>query len=141
MTGRKDAVLGMAHGTACGRLRKAVLFSLIQQLGLAACARCGGEIASAEELSLDHVVDWEGAEDPCGVFFDLDNVTFSHLACNNRARSKREYCAKGHAYTSAGVLERGSDGVVRRRCGICKRAANRDSMQRIRGRVADCGSL
>jgi hypothetical protein len=82
--GNKESELGMPFGTACARLRKAVLFALVQRLGLDECYRCGGPITSPEELSLDHKIDWLGV-DPA-LFWDVENVAFSHRICNKAGR-------------------------------------------------------
>ncbi len=80
---RKAEFLGMPIGTASNRLRKMVLFQLAQRLGLDHCYRCGELIESAENLSIDHMEDWLG-QDPT-LFWDLDNVAFSHRKCNSMA--------------------------------------------------------
>lgn len=81
-------LLGMSWGAACNRLRKKVLFSLIVRLGENSCYRCGNEILSVDDLSLEHKNAWRQAADPVESFFDLDNISFSHLSCNSAAASK-----------------------------------------------------
>lgn len=71
--------LGMPFGTASGRLRKKVLFKLLVDNGLNSCYRCGKEIETTEELSMEHKDSWY--PDP-EKFWDLDNIAFSHLRCN-----------------------------------------------------------
>lgn len=84
----KDKQLGMLAATASSRLRKEVMFSLVKELGKNHCYRCKEEICSAADFSLDHKVDWIGAEKPLELFFDLNNVAFSHLKCNTGTRRK-----------------------------------------------------
>lgn len=84
----KSEALGMNIGTATGRLRKAVLFSLVCRLGENKCYQCGEEICSVEELSMEHKEPWLHADNPEESFFDLNNITFSHLSCNSAAASK-----------------------------------------------------
>jgi len=84
----KAEQLGMPHGTACGRLRKAIMFSLIQELGLDACYQCGHPIESVGDLSIEHKEHWLHSDDPVGKFFDLENIAFSHLICNSLARRR-----------------------------------------------------
>ena len=79
---KKSDQLGMAHGTACGILRKQILFAAIQQLGRDVCYRCDKKITSIDEFSIDHKTAWMDSDDPQGLFFDLDNISFSHLKCN-----------------------------------------------------------
>lgn len=79
---RKDKLLGMSHGTAANRLRKMILFSLLERFNLNICFKCGESIAISEELSIEHKISWERAIDPKAEFFDLGNIAFSHLVCN-----------------------------------------------------------
>lgn len=71
---RKDATLGMPHGTANSRLRKNVLFSLLQKLGEDICFKCGRKIEKVEELSIEHKLPWEGRS--ADLFWDLSNIAF-----------------------------------------------------------------
>lgn len=77
---RKDEVLGMAHGTACGRLRKQILFDLVKETNRNLCYRCGNPIKDCEDLTIEHKIAWldKGAE----LFWDLKNIAFSHKQCN-----------------------------------------------------------
>lgn len=79
MARSEDAHLGMGYGTAMNRLRKNVLFRLVQDLGRDDCFKCGLKIATALELSLEHKIPWNGDAE---LFWDLDNIAFSHRACN-----------------------------------------------------------
>lgn len=81
---RKSKQLGMHPSTAANRLRKTVLFSLIKVMGLNNCWHCGEEIENIDNLSIEHKVPWLDSEDPVGLFFDLNNIAFSHLECNIR---------------------------------------------------------
>lgn len=91
---RKDQ-LGAPHGTAMNRLRKSILFELVQRAALNTCYRCGELITSASDLTLDHKVPWMDTDDPQGLFFDTGNVAFSHLKCNVAAgRRSRKLSSK-----------------------------------------------
>lgn len=79
--------LGMDYGTACGRLRKMVLHHVLVQAGINECFRCKRLIETAEELSLDHKLSWLHVS--AELFWDLDNVAFSHLRCNTIDRPNR----------------------------------------------------
>lgn len=35
-----------------------------------------------DELSIEHKTPWLDSEDPKALFFDLNNIAFSHLSCN-----------------------------------------------------------
>ena len=79
---RKSQLLGMPFGTANGRLRKQIMFHLVQRLGLDICYRCNKEISVVSEFSLEHIKAWQSSEDPVQTFFDLNNIAFSHHSCN-----------------------------------------------------------
>jgi hypothetical protein len=72
--------LGMSHGTASSRLRKMLLFRQLKKHGENVCVRCKKTIEVIEELSIEHIKPWEGRSTE--LFWDLDNVAFSHMACN-----------------------------------------------------------
>lgn len=79
-------VLGMSAGKANGILRKKLLFKLAGQCGLSVCFRCGKNISSETEFSIEHKTPWLRSADPERLFFDTGNIAFSHLSCNARAR-------------------------------------------------------
>lgn len=70
----------MPAGTAFARLRKMLLFNLLQKYAEDACFRCGEKIERIEDLSIEHKKPWEGIS--VELFWDLDNIAFSHLRCN-----------------------------------------------------------
>lgn len=69
-------------GTAANRLRKALMYKLASQLGLCKCFRCGEPIEDPDGLSVEHKESWLDSQNPVGLFFDLENVAFSHFRCN-----------------------------------------------------------
>lgn len=79
---KKAAQLGMPFGTACYKLRKAILFHLMGRVGLNGCYRCGEIIQSIDDLSIEHKTPWLDSDNPAELFFNLDNIAFSHLSCN-----------------------------------------------------------
>lgn len=78
----KTKQLGMPIGTATAILRKNIMFSLIKQLQLNNCFRCGKEIKIVDDLSIEHKEAWLHSGKPVELFFSLDNIAFSHLKCN-----------------------------------------------------------
>jgi hypothetical protein len=82
---KKSATLGMPHGTANGRLRKNILFHLLQKHNENVCIRCNKEISCVDELSIEHIKPWEGIS--ADLFWDLQNIAFSHIACNRPHRN------------------------------------------------------
>lgn len=79
-TDNKSNFLGIPFGTAMNRLRKMVLFDLLAQSGKNVCYRCGKEIMSVGDLSIEHKKSWLNVE--VSLFWDLNNIDFSHLHCN-----------------------------------------------------------
>ncbi|WP_285374251.1 hypothetical protein [Pseudomonas sp. lyk4-TYG-107] len=115
---KKKTQLGMDPGTASNRLVKDVLFKLLSELKHR-CHHCGLEM-SRKDFSIEHKVPWLDSDDPVTLFFDLDNVAFSHIGCNVGARrqTKKAMCGTRSKYTTGC------------RCDSCKAAnaaAYRDS--------------
>jgi len=82
---------GMHHGTARHRLARIILFNLIQQLEKDLCFRCNKLIQTVEELSIDHKIPWENEINAKELFWNLENIAFSHLICNTvHARKNTE---------------------------------------------------
>ena len=120
---KKAFQLGMPHGTAHNRLRKEIIFSLIKRLKENFCFQCGAEITTLRELSIEHKIPYLDSEDPKKLFFDLDNIAYSHLSCNvAAARSKEPTHGLHSTYNNAGC-----------RCTLCTAAnTKRKQMQRSR---------
>lgn len=95
---KKAATLGMSFSTACHQLRRSIIFKLLQQCDKDICYRCNKAIESADDVSIDHKVDWLNTSTAKELFFDLDNIAFSHKTCNNLAsqdkRTKTRNVAK-----------------------------------------------
>ena len=79
----KSKQLGMDYGTATSRLRKMVLLNLLQRLGDDFCFQCGERIETVEDLTLEHKVPWLHGSN--ALFWDVNNVAFSHRSCNSSA--------------------------------------------------------
>jgi hypothetical protein len=77
---KKSKQLGMPHGTAYARLRKQVLFRLLEKHNENVCFQCSKKIEKVEDLSLEHKIPW--LDGSIELFWDLDNIAFSHLNCN-----------------------------------------------------------
>jgi hypothetical protein len=76
----RAAQLGMSWGAACGLLRKLVLFAVLKRHGENVCFRCEQPIESADDLTIEHKQPWLHISPE--LFWDLDNVAFSHRTCN-----------------------------------------------------------
>ena len=55
---KKNNQLKMPHGTANGRLKKSILFSLVKRCNEDICYRCGKKIKTERELSIEHKKPW-----------------------------------------------------------------------------------
>ena len=89
---RKSEQLGMPYGTASARLKKLIFFNLVQKLEQNLCYHCQRKIESADDLSVEHKRPWLNI-DP-SLFWDLENIAFSHLSCNSRAADRSESLPK-----------------------------------------------
>lgn len=85
---KKAMLLGMPFGTAANRLRKLIMFSLMEETAKNLCFRCGARIEHPDDLSIEHKKPWQSASDPAASFFDLGNSAFSHLRCNVAGSSR-----------------------------------------------------
>ncbi|KKL25625.1 hypothetical protein LCGC14_2403420 [marine sediment metagenome] len=85
----------MPFGTACGKLRKFVMFQLVQQTGRDRCFVCEKKITSADEFTIEHKIPW--LDDNPDLFWDLNNIAFSHGKCN-KAQPSRKIGPKGKSW-------------------------------------------
>ena len=94
---KKREQLGMDDSTASHKLRKLILFSLVQQTARDVCFRCQTKIETIEDLSIEHKTPWLDSNNPIGAFFDLNNIAFSHLKCNiaDRRKPNKKYFTEG----------------------------------------------
>ncbi|CAM0016011.1 HNH endonuclease [Vibrio phage D239] len=86
---REKKDLGMAPSTARDRLMRKLVFSHIQSRGIL-CYHCGEELQE-DTFSIEHKVPWRGKEDAAELYFDLENVTYSHRKCNYTFTRKNGY--------------------------------------------------
>ena len=87
---KKKNQLGMHPSTASNRLKKSVLFSFAKKLDLNWCYQCGAEIEDIHKFTLEHKKPWLDSDEPEELFFDLDNIAFSHASCNYAASRARK---------------------------------------------------
>lgn len=85
---KRNEQLGMPLGTASGKLRKAILFQLVQDTKRDTCYRCKSKISRISELSIEHMIPWLDSKNPQELFFDISNIAFSHIKCNISAARK-----------------------------------------------------
>lgn len=98
MSDNKKRQLGMNPSTASARLVKDLLWNFVETTGQMACCKCG-EPMSRETFSIEHVTPWLDSDDPVGLYFDLGNISYSHLRCNiGDARKARAVCGTETMY-------------------------------------------
>lgn len=132
---KKDVQLGMSHGTANARLNRMILFSLVQNLGMDICFRCRKKIEKIAEFSIEHRIAWLNSNNPKELFFDLNNISFSHLKCNSGAgtggksnrgapefQRSKTHCKNGHEFTIKNTRIYNGH----RQCRQCERERPRD---------------
>ena len=66
-------------------LRRMVMFDLVKLCGMHICYQCLDEIEDIADFSIEHKIPWLDSENPRELFFDLDNIAFSHVRCNTNA--------------------------------------------------------
>ena len=76
----KSEQLGMPFGTANNKLRKMVLFHLLKKYNDNFCFQCGALIETVDELSIEHKKPW--LHENTDLYWDMDNIAFSHHHCN-----------------------------------------------------------
>lgn len=114
---KKETQLGMNPSTASHRLVKDLLFKFAVDSGHK-CFRCGGELDRGT-FSIEHKIPWLDSEDPVALYFDLENIAFSHNSCNVGARRKEPAkCGTRSKYTTGC------------RCKDCKAANSADYRSR-----------
>lgn len=84
---KKNKQLGMNHSTASNRLVKDLLWSYIVKEEQNFCYHCNEEM-DRESFSIEHKIPWLDSEEPKTLFFELENISFSHLSCNCRMAKK-----------------------------------------------------
>tara|TARA_Y100001973_G_C5186894_1_gene328446 strand:+ start:917 stop:1453 length:537 start_codon:yes stop_codon:yes gene_type:complete len=102
-----DKFLGINKSTAMARLRKMILFELVKKAGMDRCHQCKFLIHDVAELSIEHIKPWLWKDKK--LFWDLNNIAFSHLSCNSSA---------GQIKTSCGSYAKYLKGC---KCSICRK--------------------
>lgn len=89
----KNRQLGMDAGTAYYRLKQDVIWSLLVRCGLEKCHVCGEDMCR-DTFSIEHIKPWLHSDDPVKLFWDMNNISFSHLACNYGRRRRPQKSEK-----------------------------------------------
>lgn len=84
----------MNPSTAQGRLLRDILFDFVMKEDIT-CFHCQEEL-TRETFSIEHKEPWLDSENPVDMFFDIENISYSHLSCNTRAaRRPKKYATEG----------------------------------------------
>jgi hypothetical protein len=93
---KRTEFLGMSFGTARARLQRKILFDLVQKAGEDTCFRCDEKIVEVEDLSIEHKKNWLDVDPE--LFWDLQNVAFSHQKCNSGNHRNRILCSTSESW-------------------------------------------
>lgn len=113
--------LGVPFGTANSRLKKLIIFSLIVKLGENQCYQCGQIIETADELSIEHKKPWLHTDK--ALFWDIDNIAFSHLRCNRPNRPAQSEIRLRRRKDKPGLL----------RCRLCREFKEENQFSKHKG--------
>lgn len=113
---KKQNLLGMNPSTASHRLVKDLLWKLIVETHRDTCHQCGKSM-TRETFSIEHIKPWMLSENPVESYFDLENISFSHMSCNyaaatrpkvytNKQEKKKAEWNRYYEKNSAQILER-----------------------------------
>lgn len=143
---RRAEQLGMPYGTASNRLRKQIMFKYVVLVGDNFCYKCGAEIETVDELSVEHKLPWENRNSD--LFWDLDNIAFSHRECNtpNKRNTWHRAIDEYGNYRCSGCKEflpktdfataPSSNHGINSRCKKCVREAKRERSRPLGGRAS-----
>lgn len=76
----KDKFMGERTSNASHKLHRQLMLNMARQLGLDDCFQCGEKIETVEEFSVEHKKPWLWVDK--ALFWDLDNIAYSHQRCN-----------------------------------------------------------
>jgi hypothetical protein len=103
----------MHLNTAKSKLVIDLLFKFVQERH-PICFRCGRPL-DRESFSIEHKKPWLHEKNAAALYFDLENVAFSHLGCNSKAaRRPHAHIEIVHSYVTY------SSGKCR--CAVCLEA-------------------
>jgi hypothetical protein len=79
---QKSKQLGKSYNNARALLIKNILWDLLVKTNQTVCFRCGHAMTN-DNYTIDHKLQWLGVSND--LFWDLDNISFSHHKCNSGA--------------------------------------------------------
>jgi len=87
-TKKMEQLLGEKLSIAKSRLNKLLMYELAKKCNMDICFRCGERIVNIEDFTIDHKESWLLSDDAVKLFYDMDNIAFSHAKCNYEAGTK-----------------------------------------------------
>lgn len=103
----RSEILGESFDCAWYKLRKMILFNQAKELGQDICCRCNKRIENIDEFSIDHIVPWKESSDPKRMFYDINNIAYSHERCNYRNDGRQRFKIFNSKYGMRGVVKTG----------------------------------
>lgn len=100
----KSKQLGMAISTARLHLLKSIIFGLARDTERNICYRCHKPIETIDEFTIDHIKNWMYREDAKELYFDYNNIAFSHHGCNSSATRCRRITYTTFRYKGVSAL-------------------------------------
>ncbi len=85
---QKSDYLGLPISTASYRLYRKIIFGLLKKYNEDKCFVCKESIDNIQELTVEHIKPWLNVDQ--ALFWDLDNISFSHHKCNKVHRTNRK---------------------------------------------------
>lgn len=87
-TRKIEDLLGEKLSTAKSKLNKLLMFELAKKCNMDTCFRCGEKIEDISDFTIDHKESWMLGDSPVQLFYDMNNIAFSHAKCNYEAGTK-----------------------------------------------------
>lgn len=84
MTKASEQLSVSSFSVARNRLVKMILFGLVGHMGLDSCFKCNKKIENIKEFTIEHKKPWLDVSPD--LFWDLQNIAFSHSKCNTAHR-------------------------------------------------------
>lgn len=138
----------MPLGTASARLKKKIMFQLVQKLGRLLiqifCYRCTRKIDALQDFGIQYKEPWLDVDSD--LFWNLENIAFSHLSCNvgnrrqgierNRGENGTEWCSSCKKFlneVSFGRMNKKNyTRPVKYHCNECRKANGWDKVKQQR---------
>ena len=91
-------------------LMKDLVYHFYKKHGGGKCYRCGKKL-KRDDFTIDHIEPWRNKVNAKELFFNINNISFSHISCNTLAKEPKP-------------LKHGLDKTYRKgcRCNLCKKA-------------------